>query len=62
MDPGGDFFFFLNNQVRGGNQLEGVWQAQRHLPEEEEEAAADQLHLQALLDVAVEELQQLRDV
>lgn len=42
--------------------MEGVWQAQRHLPEEEEEAAADQLHLQALLDVAVEELQQLRDV
>lgn len=32
------------------------------LLEEEEQAAADQLHLQALLDVAVEKLQQLRDV
>lgn len=32
------------------------------LLEQEEKAAADQLHLQALLDVAVEELQQLRDV
>lgn len=30
--------------------------------EEEEKAAADQLHLQALLDVAVEQRQQLRDV
>lgn len=34
----------------------------KHLLEQEEEAAADQLHLQALLDVAVEQLQQLRDI
>ena len=33
-----------------------------HLLEEEEEAAADQLHLQALIDVAVEQPQQLGDV
>lgn len=32
------------------------------LLEKEEEAAADQLHLQALLDVAVEEREQLGDV
>lgn len=32
------------------------------LPEEEEKAAADQLHLQALLDVAAEEPQQFGDV
>lgn len=30
--------------------------------EKEEQAAADELHLQALLDVGVEKLQQLRDV
>lgn len=33
-----------------------------HLLEKEEKAAADQLHLQTLLDVAVEQFQQLGDV
>lgn len=47
--PAVHFCFLLQSQVE-------------HLLEEEEEAAADQLHLQALLDVAVEQLQQLGDV
>lgn len=34
----------------------------RHLLEKEEEAAADQLHLPTLLDVAVEQPEQLGDV
>lgn len=40
----------------------GSRRAERHLPEEEEEAAAEQLHLQTLLDEGVEEPQQLRNV
>lgn len=50
------------SRVKGRAWVGGVRRAEHPLPEEEEEAAADQLHLQALLDVAVKELQQLGDV
>lgn len=57
VDPGGG-----GSCIKGRAWVGGVGRAERPLPEEEEEAAADQLHLQALLDVSVEELQQVGDV
>ena len=55
-------FIFFNEHRQFEYQIQQTNTLVQVLPEKEKKAAADELHLQALLDVAVEELQQLGNV